>query len=81
MGETRWRPIATAPKDGTEVLLYCPKRGTTVRGRWSDERYANKPRPYWTHDRERIWGKLDTRADQPTHWMPLPPPPEANDER
>lgn len=25
-----WRPISEAPKDGTEVITYCP-----IRGEWS----------------------------------------------
>lgn len=68
-----WQPIETAPKDG-DVLLYCPRRGV-VRGRWDTSKYAKKPRPYWTNDRECLWGIAATRDDQPTHWMPLPSPP------
>lgn len=66
-----WQKIETAPKDVTEVLLCCPERGV-VRGRWNDCRYDKNPRPYWTHDRERLWGTIACRKDQPTHWMPLP---------
>jgi hypothetical protein len=65
-----WQPIATAPKSG-DVLLYCERRGL-VRGRWNDCRFAKNPRPYWTNDREHLWGVLATRDDQPTHWMPFP---------
>ena len=68
-----WQPIETAPKD-TDVLLYCPRRGA-VRGRWDDNQYARVPRPYWSNDRERIFGSRETRIDQPTHWMRLPAPP------
>lgn len=70
-----WQPIETAPKN-QEILLYCPRRGV-VRGRWSDEIYARYPKPYWTHDRERLFGVHETREDQPTHWMPLPEAPNA----
>lgn len=69
-----WQPIETAPKD-IDVLLLCKKRGC-VRGRWNADMYAKKPRPYWTNDREYVWGIVETRKDQPTHWMPLPTPPE-----
>lgn len=68
-----WQPIETAPKD-KEILLFCPFRGV-VRGSWRRDEYAKKPRPYWTHDRERLWGIRGTREDQPTHWQPLPKPP------
>jgi hypothetical protein len=69
-----WLPIANAPKD-CEILLFCKFCGV-VRGRWNDCRYANKPRPYWTHDRERVFGVAACRSDQPTHWVPLPTPPK-----
>jgi len=69
-----WKPIETAPKD-RDILLLCPSRGV-VRGSWNNDCHK-KPRPYWTNDRERIFGVTETRADQPTHWMPLPEPPKA----
>ena len=60
-----WKRIETAPKDGTEVLVYgllkdgsghfitvCPFRGV----RWTIE---------WLHN-----------CFPPTHWMPLPDPPQ-----
>jgi hypothetical protein len=68
-----WQPIETAPKD-RDVLLYCKARGA-VRGRWEDCYFARNPRPYWTNDREALFGVTGTRNDQPTHWMPLPPAP------
>ena len=73
-----WQPIETAPKD-KDVLLYCPMRGV-VRGCWNDCKHATNPRPYWTHDRELLYGVLNTRNDQPTHWMPLPERPNAQGE-
>jgi hypothetical protein len=74
-----WRTIETAPKD-VEVLLYCPAQGC-VRGRWDDDKYNRKPRPYWKNDRTALFGINATRADQPTHWIPLPDPPNAPDQR
>ena len=68
-----WQPIETAPKDKV-VLLYSQRFGAVV-GRWNEEIFASKPRPYWTNDRERLHGVVATRQSQPTHWMPLPPPP------
>ena len=73
-GAPQWQPIETAPKDKTRMLLAC--KSTVTIGSWNDDRYARKPRPYWTNDRERIFGILDTRSDQPTHWMLLPALPE-----
>ena len=65
-----WRPIETAPKDGSRVLLL--RNGHIVCGRWNNDMYAPKPRPYWSHDQERIFGTVDARQCQPTHWQPLP---------
>ena len=74
-----WRPIDTAPKDA-DILIHCPVIGC-VRGRWRDDAYAAKPRPYWANDREHLFGVVQTRADQPTHWMPLPDPPNPQAQR
>ena len=47
-----WRPIETAPRDGTKVLLFWSDSGRRQRGievgYWNDDRNASrKPRPYW----------------------------------
>ena len=64
-----WRPIATAPKDGTWLLLFTPD-ATEPRiyvGAWAEfenydacwvENYCDDPLPA-----------------EPSHWMPLPEPP------
>ena len=74
-----WRDIATAPRDGTPIMVYCPRAGVVAPAKWDDNRFAKKPRPYWTHWGERIWGTLWIRDDQPTHWRPLPPPPQGRE--
>lgn len=71
---SEWQPIETAPRDGRRVLLYWD--GHVVCGNWDEDRYANRPRPYWRHDMERIFGIRALRATPPTHWRPLPAPPE-----
>lgn len=72
-----WRDIATAPKDGTRILL-ARRGGKVVAGRWDEDRYRQKPRPFWTDDEERIWGRDALRRDTPSGWMPLPTPPPAD---
>lgn len=72
-----WMPIETAPKD-KNIILFCHRRGV-IRGKWFTDQYAKKPIPYWTNDLEVIFGIRETRADQPTHWMPLPEPPALNE--
>jgi hypothetical protein len=68
-----WQPIATAPKDGTWVLVWGPSdTWSLVRLAW----YAYNHRSgkaYWKLDGE--CDDYELAADQPTHWMPLPPPP------
>ncbi|GJE29786.1 DUF551 domain-containing protein [Methylobacterium organophilum] len=72
--EQGWQPIATAPRDGSEIdLLWCGRRLTGYRwdaegrggGCWSDARDADRD---WRDPRS-------ISADIPTHWMPLPAPP------
>lgn len=63
-----WQPIETAPKDGTQVLLW---RDETIVGRWQiDDR-----RPYWTGGDIYWRGVRWCRDHNPTHWQPLPEPP------
>jgi hypothetical protein len=65
---SEWQPIETAPKDAGSLVV------------WNGERYAVAE---WTD----YYGWWEKRKDplgepygirpQPTHWMPLPPPPSA----
>lgn len=64
-----WRPIDTAPKDGTHILL---TQGRDVaEGFWNTNPNATRMPPYWAT--YRIIGKY---GEQPSHWMPLPKAPE-----
>lgn len=59
-----WQPIETAPKDGTEFLVFCTDDGHSYIC------FCNYlAGGYWNPDAE-VGGKLN-----PTHWMPLPKPP------
>lgn len=69
---SEWKDIATAPKDGRMVLLAIPigqhKREMYIYiGRYRDQPMG---RGSWA-----IWPGYDHNA--PTHWQPLPAPPEA----
>lgn len=75
-----WQPIETAPKDGTDILLYFGAWGW-IRGNWDSQLHHGKPKPYWTNDRLRYLGVTETRANQPTHWMPIPPAPNGIGEK
>ncbi len=70
-----WQPIETAPKTHA-VLLWLPM-GRPVVGYWEKQGYYKNPRPYWKSSDEYLFGIRWSRDNQPTHWMPLPAPPEA----
>ena len=57
-----WRTIDTAPKDGTEILVW---EGWVIYHVWWLKRY-------------RTWKTLSggRSIDCPTHWMPVPEPPD-----
>jgi hypothetical protein len=79
-GSEAWRPISTAPKTGEPILAYNPVVGvynTAYTTRWTievpDKLYEGFPCGFWLDFRGGYpFGKWDC---QPTHWMPLPPPP------
>jgi hypothetical protein len=65
---TDWRPIETAPKDGTRVLLYQVDSPIGAHKIWIQ--YCNaKWGEYWLSSDESL-------RMEPSHWMPLPPPPK-----
>ena len=59
-----WQPIETAPKDGTDVLLGA--EGWVIIGSWF--RFDDEGNGRWMHE--------DGATCDPTHWQPLPSPPE-----
>lgn len=77
--EGGWMPIETAPKD-QKIMTACPDGSINAPAFWYPDKYAKKPRPYWTSNAEYLWGKAASRANQPTHWRPLPPLPKERSE-
>ena len=69
-----WRQMSEAPTDGTRILL-LDTSGKIMCGGWNQDKYAKRPRPYWTDDLERTFGILYTRNRTRVAWMPLPAPP------
>ena len=80
---SQWQPIETAPKDGTEIIGYGVVAGE-INGpddaprlaaiRWSGGR-TDWPGHHWdvcATDAYSAWMSA-------THWMPLPTPPEQNE--
>lgn len=66
---SEWRCIDTAPKDGRGVMAY-------IRSGWIEG-------VYWVYDRWHFLsdGSPTESHQQPTHWMPLPSPPDSIGER
>lgn len=57
----QWQPISTAPRDGTAIDLWHPLLGRIAESRW--DTYLER----WT---------IICDPKVPTHWMPIPAPPE-----
>lgn len=58
-----WRPIATAPRDGTEIIAACGMDGIQIVAffDWADNEH------HWrTPIDPAIW------FEDPSHWMPIP---------
>lgn len=75
-----WQPIETAPKDGSYVLTFVPKpwNGLTIKPlRWEEEVTLTwEDVDATTRERRETDSSHWSTYEEPTHWMPLPPPPE-----
>jgi hypothetical protein len=67
-----WKPIETAPTDGTRIVLWRPERGVVCPGYYCDDSYSKKPKPYWSDQGVNLFGVRSMREDRPTHWAPIP---------
>lgn len=88
-----WQPIETAPRDGSFIMLFVPRGQletgpVTIGGYWkAEDRQENGrfKKGEWTL--ADFCGWLGADADygasfcHPTHWMPLPAPPDAGDRK
>lgn len=62
-----WRPIDTAPKDGTKILANTYKGAAVIL--WDSEEAC------WCFVSQAIPCYAFLKSTAPTHWMPLPSPP------
>ena len=63
-----WRPISSAPKDGTEVLFYSKKYGVFSANIPKDMAHYKKPECLYRGSCRRV-----------LYWMPLPAPPHTEE--
>ena len=87
--DTQWRPIGTAPQDGTHILAYWPLHPFDDDGNMNEAVVIGGVRAVtfrngngWIEpdylDATGAWfGDDCCYAPVPTHWLPLPPAPEA----
>lgn len=79
---SEWQPIETAPKDGTWIMVagtvWAGEVGGVARNANPEVSIANYtsgksdyPGDWWNE----AGGDYYATWCQPTHWMPLPPPP------
>lgn len=64
-----WRPISSAPKDGTTVMVYVPDFEKITEA-WFCEQTG-----LWPHSAAYSDEGEPCNVGQPTHWRPLPEPP------
>lgn len=74
---SEWKPIETAPRDGTEILLCWIDEGgpnDTVQMLWDDEAqnamFSHIIGMWRTFSGSCTW--TEHNGGGPTHWMPLP---------
>lgn len=79
-----WRDIATAPQDGTWILLYDPMTSALIYtgcydarfdSKWNEEADDLEYIGAWTNYHVESFGFEELHVLHPTHWMPLPPEP------
>lgn len=84
-----WRPIDSAPRDATAVLVMSDDWPGTPSGRAEECNGHNTYVAQWWADERDGAGAwicyMDAIRDpecpiEPTHWQPLPPPPGSDDE-
>lgn len=78
---SEWHPIATAPKDGSDVHVISDKWLLPVPAHFTSREYllreygnADMMEEGWYPSYGFLFDLPEVTID-PTHWMPLPPPP------
>ena len=81
--EREWRPMETAPKDGTFILIVC-REGYVNKVSWEEDVVFCPGITKWPY-RWCVYGSFQDEqggyetVDHPVGWRPLPPPPVTPD--
>jgi hypothetical protein len=67
----KWQPIETAPKDGTQVVLWVAITGTGAGYSISRAFYRKNHWRYWEDESHAL-----EECERPTHWFKISPPEE-----
>jgi hypothetical protein len=74
----KWQPIETAPKDGTDVLVYQPKydlfEGYTIDAKMAVVRWDHYYKKFEISNVDGHEWDTELKHDKLTHWSKLEPP-------
>ncbi len=71
----QWQPIETAPKDGSRVIMWGRYNSVCIAA-WRDDRWFVDADESRAIESQTDFGIEYKTFDFPSHWMPLPTPPE-----
>ena len=76
--EKQWQPIETAPKDGTHILVFERETGRHLSGHCPFHVVYYRISEFGPDSKDfpPSWSDAEGWAYDPTHWHPLPSPPE-----
>lgn len=66
-----WMLIDSAPRDGTQILTFKKGRKMICISAYQDGTKYMRKNPGWSG-----WSTSYTKSTEPTHWMPIPEPPD-----
>ena len=79
----KWERIETAPRDGTDILVCFDCASVLVahiawwRSKEDSPEFTDEDVGWWSYTRGSVTQEMLDGYRTPTHWMPLPDPPEA----
>ena len=74
---SEWQPIETAPKDGTKILVWTHHDVCEISEWFQATGYKYKEVGRGLYAKSIVVANEGWSSNTPTHWQPLPDPPEA----